>query len=255
MGSLLRLASATDKVGNALRLRDINTEETIARFTAALLDEDFQGAGHLAAFPTSATTGYPWVAKITGAAPPTVGIVANSPGGVAACALTAASQAQEALLYSGDQLNWDATKSATFETRLAMSVLPTGVAEAVFGLHSAWNAAGPDATAVYVDFQLLGSGLVNVRIKDGVTGVQSQSSGVTLAAGAFHNFRFDLVDPTNVIFAIDGVRVGGNLSTKLTFAATGTAAVLQPYFDVFKASGTDVATMQIDSVQLGANRS
>jgi hypothetical protein len=204
MGSGLRLASATDRVGNALRLRDINTEETIARFTAALLDEDFQGAGHLAAFPTSATTGYPWVAKLTGTA--TVGVIANFAGGAAACALNATSSAEEALLYSGDQLNWDATKSATFETRLAMSVLPTGIAEAVFGLRGPWNAV-PDSVATYVDFQLLGSGLINIRIKDGVTPLQSLSTGVTLTAGAFRNFRFDLVDMSNVIFAIDGVRV------------------------------------------------
>jgi hypothetical protein len=233
MGSSVRLASAMDKSDNMLREFDVTTQETITRATAALLDEDFTGAGHLAAFPTSSTTGYAWVSKITGAA--TVGVVSNFSGGAAQCALTSASAAQEALLYSGDQLNWDGSKSATFETRLAMSVLPTGIAEAVFGLRGPWNAA-PDSVATYVDFQMLGSGLVNVRIKDGVTGAQSQSTGITLAAGVFHNFRFDLVDPTNVIFAIDGVRVGGNLSTKLTFAATGAAAVLQPYFDVFKAS-------------------
>jgi hypothetical protein len=249
MGSNIRLAAAMDKSGNALREYDQISQETIARFTAALLDEDFAGAGHLAAFPTIATTGYPWVSKITGAA--TVGVVSNFSGGAAACALTSASAAQEALLYSGDQLNWDATKSATFESRLAVSVLPTDVAEVVFGLRAAWNAV-PDSVATYVDFQLLGSGLVNVRIKDGVSAAQSFSSGVTLAAGAFRNFRIDLVDMNNVLFAIDGVRVS---PPRMTFAATGAAAILQPYFSVYKASGTDVATMQIDSVQLGANRS
>jgi hypothetical protein len=168
--------------------------------------------------------------------------------------LNATSSAEEGLLYSGDQLNWDATKSATFESRLAASVLPTGIAEIVFGLRAAWNAI-PDSVATYVDFQLLGSGLVNVRIKDGVSSAQSFSSGVTLVAGAFHNFRFDLVDMTNVIFAIDGVRVGPLAPIKMTFAATGAAAILQPYFSVYKASGTDVGTIQIDSVQLGMNRS
>jgi hypothetical protein len=41
----------------------------------------------------------------------------------------------------------------------------------------------------------------------------------------------------------------------MSFAATGTAAILQPYFSVYKLSGTDVATMQVDSVQVGMNRS
>lgn len=254
MGSLVRLAPGMERDGNAQREFDSATQETIVRYAAALLDEDFLGAGHPTAFPTSATTGYPWVSKLTGAAPPTVGVLANISGGICACALTAASQAQEALLYSGDQLNWDATKSASFETRLAMSVLPTGVAEAVFGLRAAWNAV-PDSVATYIDFQLLGSGVVNARVKDGVTAAQTQLTGVTLVAAAFHNFRFDTSDPTNVLFYIDGVRVGGNLATKFTFAATGATAILQPYFDVFKTATTDVATMQIDSVQLGMNRS
>jgi hypothetical protein len=250
MGSSVRLASDMDRDGNARREYDVPSQETIVRYVAALLDEDFLGAGHLGAFPTTAVNGYPWVAKVTTG---TVGVVSNFGGGAAACALTAVTGGQEALLYSGDQLNWDATKSATFETRLAMSVLPTGIAEAVWGLRAAWNAV-PDSVATYVDFQMLGSGLVNVRIKDGVSSVQTFSTGVTLIAGAFHNFRFDLVDMTNVIFAIDGARVGPS-TTKMTFAATGASAILQPYFDVFKASGTDVATMQIDSVQLGMNRS
>jgi hypothetical protein len=203
MGSSVRLAAAMDKSGNAIREFDQTSQETIVRYTAALLDEDFQGAGHPTAFPTAATTGYPWVAKITGTA--TVGVIANFAGGAAACALNATSSAEEAFLYSGDQLNWDVTKSATFETRLAMNVLPTGIAEAVFGLRAAWNAV-PDSVATYIDFQLLGNGLVNIRIKDGVSAVQSFSSGVILAAGVFHNFRLDAVDPANVVFAVDGTR-------------------------------------------------
>jgi hypothetical protein len=160
MGSTIRLAPGMDKSGNALREFDQTSQETIVRYSAALLDEDFIGPGHATGTGIPAHTapavGYPWVSLVVGAAPPTVSVVANAPNGVVACALTAASQAQEALLYANDVLNWDASKSANFETRLAMSVLPTGVAEAVFGLHAAYNAAGPDATATYIDFQLLG---------------------------------------------------------------------------------------------------
>jgi hypothetical protein len=65
MGSSVRLASAMDRVGNVLRLYDVTSQETIVRPTAALLDEDFAGAGHPGAFPTSPTTGYAWVSKVT----------------------------------------------------------------------------------------------------------------------------------------------------------------------------------------------
>jgi hypothetical protein len=238
--------------GNAQREFDVATQETIARMAAAVLDEDFLGAGHPTAFPTTATTGYPWVAKIVGTTP-TVGIVANQAGGVVAIALTSGTT-QEAVLYAGDQLNWDMTKYASFETRLALSVLPTGVAELAWGFHSAY-VAGPDNTAQYLDFQVLGNGAVNVRIKDGVSAAQSFASGVTLVAGAFHNFRIDISNPANVVFYIDGKRVGPTPpSAAMTFAATGASAILQPYFVAFKGATADLGTMQVDMVQAGMNR-
>jgi hypothetical protein len=252
MSNPVKLAPGMDIDGNAQREFDVATQETIARNSAAQVDEDFLGAGHLAAFPTSPTIGYPWVAKIVGTTP-TVGIVANQPGGVAAVALTSGAT-QEAVLYAGDQLNWDMTKYASFEARLALSVLPTGVAELVWGFHSAY-VAGPDNTTQYLDFQVLGNGAVNVRIKDGVSSPQSFVSGVTLVAGVFHNFRIDVSSPANVVFYIDGKRVGpAPPLAPMTFAATGANAILQPYFVAFKGATADVGTMQIDMVQAGMNR-
>lgn len=256
MGSVIITRPRDDLAGNLQAFYDQATQETVARFSAAVLDEDFVGAGHPASFPTAAATGYPWICKIVGAAPPTVGAVANAPGGVVACALAATSEAEEAILYAGDQKNWDATRSATFETRLAFPVLPSAAnVEAVWGLHSAY-VAGPDNTAQYIDFQVLGSGAVNVRIKDGVSSPQSFATGVTLAAGVFHIFRFDATDPTNVQFFIDGAKVSPvPPAAFMTFAATGASAVLQPYFEVYKPSGTGLATLQIDTVQIAMNRS
>lgn len=254
MGSIIQLRPRTWVTGDLQAEFDNATSETITRIAAALLDEDFLGAGHLTSFPTSPTAGYPWVAKIVGAAPPTVGVVSNFGGGAAACTLAATSEAEEALLYAGDQLNWDPAKSLVWESRLALTVLPsTANVEAVWGVHSAY-VAGPDNTTTYIDFQVLGSGAVNCRIKDGVSSAQSVATGVTLVASAFHNFRFDCSDPTNVQFYIDGVKVSPAAPTApMTFAATG--AVMQPYFEVYKPSGTGLATMQIDSAQLGMNRS
>ncbi len=255
MGSLIQLRSRLDAIGNSLAEFDASTQETIQRYTAATFEDDFIGPSHAAGIPTVITLGYPWIQKIVGAAPPTVGVVANASGGIMQIALTAASQKQDADLYCGDVLNWDATKSATFETRLAMSVLPTTLVEVVFGLRSAWI-DGPDNATAYIDFQMLASGLVNCRALDGVTSAQSVSSGVTLVASAYHNFRFDAADPTNVGFYIDGVKVSPVPPTApITFAATGATAILQPYFSCYKASGTGVGTMLIDSVQCGVNRS
>jgi hypothetical protein len=168
MGTVITLRSRTDALGNMQSNFDLASQETVARYQAVMLDEDFVGAGHLASFPTSATSGYPWVAKIVGAAPPTVGIVANSSAGIAALTLAANSEKEDAVLYAGDQLTWDMTKSAIFEARIKLSVLPSAAAvEMVWGLQSAWM-DGPDNASYYAQFQCLANGAVNMRTKDGV---------------------------------------------------------------------------------------
>jgi hypothetical protein len=252
MSTSVFLRSSNDALGNSQRLFDLASGETITRATAALLDEDFTGAGQ-ATIPSNGApaTGYAWVKRIQKTSgSPTVAIVANSPGGVVQLALDATSEKQEASLYSNDQLNWDVTKTATFEARIAASVLPTGVVEMVWGFRSAWI-DGPDNFSDYLDFQMLGSGAVNCRSKDGIT-TPSTPSGITLVAGAFHNFRIDATDPTNVAWSIDNVQVN---VPRISFAATGAAAILQPYISVYKASGTGVGSLQVDSVQCGMNRS
>lgn len=237
---------------------DLVTQETIARNFAAIFEDDFIGPGHTTV-PTfgSPATGYPWVQKtVKTSGSPTVGIVSNAAGGIMQLAIASASELEEATLYGNDTLNWDMTKSAQFECRLAMSTLPSAAqVEAVLGFRSAWT-NGPDSFSQYIDFQMLGSGAVNCRIKDGVISPQSVASGITLVAGAFHNFRIDVSDPTNVCFYIDGARLSPNSpGPYMTFGATGASAILQPYFSVYKASGTGVGTMQIDMVQAAMNRS
>jgi hypothetical protein len=182
---------------------------------------------------------------------PSVAIVANSAAGIVQLALDATSEAQEATLYANDQLNWDMSKGATWEGRVAMSVLPSVAGdEAVFGLQSAW-VSGPDNASYYARFQMNGSGLVNMQTQDGIKTLTG-STGVTLAAGAFHIFRIDATDPTNVCFYIDGVRYSSD--NQFSFGASAPSSVLQPYNSVYKPSGVGVASMQIDMLQVAANR-
>lgn len=238
--------------GHLRRFYDQNTDETVARFQPCLVDEDFIGAGH-ASIPAfgSPTTGYPWVQKVVkSAGTPTVAVVANSAAGIVSLALDSTSEKQEATLYANDQKNWDVTKNLTTESRVAFSVLPGASVEMVFGLSSAWI-DGPDNAAQYVRFQALASGVVNMQSKDGTT-TTTVSTGVTLVAGAFHMFRIDCADPTNVRFFVDGTETSA--TGAFTFAATGASAILQPYFSVYKASGVGVGTMQIDVIQAASDR-
>jgi len=255
MGSILSLRSRNAATGDAQSEFDASTNETISRYTAVIIDEDFVGPSHAAAggIPTAATVGYPWIQKtVKTGGTPTVAALANAGGGIVRCALDATSEKQEATLYAADVLNWDMTKSAIFEARISNHVVPSAAAvEMVFGLHSAWI-DGPDNASFYADFQQLASGAVNFRTKDGVQTL-SNASGVVMAVDAFHIFRIDATDPTNIRFFIDGAEV--STSKQMSFAATGANAILQPYFSVYKASGVGVGTFDLDMVQIGMNRS
>ena len=190
------------------------------------------------------------IVKTTGT--PTVAVIANSAGGIVQAALDATNEIQEAALTANDQLNWSMTQGAIFEARVALSVLPGAGVETVFGLQSAWAAGGPDNASYYARFQATGSGAINIQTKDGVT-TKSYASGITFAAGAFHIVRIDASDVTNVIFSIDGVAV--STTGQMTFAATGAAAILQPYVSVSKAAATAaLGTTQVDMIQISANR-
>jgi hypothetical protein len=254
MGSTLSLRARTTATGDAQSEYDLATSETITRFTAAMLDEDFIGPGHTT-IPSagSPATGYPWVSKLVkSSGSPSVAMLANYSGGAVRLIVDATSEKQEATLYANDQLNWDMTKSAVWEARISNHVVPsTAALEIVFGLQSAWI-DGPDNASYYARFQQLANGVVNFQTKDGVNTL-SNASAVTMATDVFHNFRIDATDPTNVRFFIDGVEVSTH--GQMSFAATGANAVLQPYISIYKASGVGTADVDVDMIQIGMNRS
>jgi len=211
--------------------------------------EDFQGAGHTVTLPAmgSPAAGYPWVKKTQGT-PTGVAGVANGAGGQMSLALAATSEKEEATLTANDQLTWDTTKTIIYQSRLQLSVLPSGPGvEAVWGLSSAWI-DGPDNASFYIEFGCTGNGAVNMRVQDGVS-QRSVATGITLVAGVFHLFRIEM-DASNVVqFYIDGMGYSTSLAP-LTWGALGANALLQPYHSVYKPSGAGVATMLIDSIDL-----
>jgi hypothetical protein len=215
-------------------------------------DEEFLGGGKAGGtIPSSATAGSDWVKKIVGAAPPTVGGVANAGGGQVACALTSTSEKQDAALYWGDQKALDVTKNLVMEIRVQLSVLPSAAGvQAVWGLSSAWI-DGPDNAGQYLEFGATASGAILLRSQDGTT-QKSIASGITVLATDWHVYRIEAIDPTDIRFYIDGVQVSAN--NAVPFAATGSSAILQPYMSVYKPSGTGVATLTVDYFRSWQNR-
>jgi len=241
----------TRAVGGVQQFFDVVTGETVNVNQPIFFQEDFIGAGHTASIPTTPTVGDPWIQKIVGAAPPTVGAVANAAGGQIALTLTSASQKQDAVLYQGDALNFDVTKELMWEARVNLSVLPSAAGvQTVFGLSSAWI-DGPDNASYYLEFGATANGNIILRSQDGVT-QNAISSAITVIAGAWHIYRIDATDVTNIGFYIDNVRA--DTPGSIAFAATGANAILQSYQSVYKPSGTGVATTIVDKIDISANR-
>jgi hypothetical protein len=246
----IQLRSRTDAAGNPGSFYDASTFETTDEFHPVRMFEDFVGPGHVVPAAGSAVPGYAWVAKIVDTSgAPTVAVVSNGSAGVMAATLDATSEKQDAAIYAGDVLNWNATEGLVFEARIAMHVLPSAAAvQMVWGVSSAWI-DGPNNRTYYLEFEALASGLVNVRKKDGVA-TTSVSSGVTLVADAYHVFRIAVDSTPTATFYIDGANVG-----TAAWGATSGNSVLQPYMSAYKASGTGVGTLYVDRVMLAMNRS
>jgi hypothetical protein len=233
--------------GNQLQSFDVSTQEVVGIASPLYFDDDFIGGGHSAGVPAagSPTAGYPWVKKIVGAAPPTVALVSNGAGGLIACALTSASEKQDAALYWNDSLSLDVTKGLVWQCRAQLSVLPSAAGvQTVFGLSSAWI-DGPDNASFYIAFGATANGTIRMRSQDGVT-QNNIATGTTVLAADFHNYRIDCTDVNDIKFFIDGVQQ--NTPGQLRFTATGASAVLQSYASVYKPSGTGVATTTFDAI-------
>ncbi len=229
---------------------DSASGETILPLSAIFFEDDFIGAA-ANAFPTAATAGTAWGKKLVETAgTPVVGAIANGPGGQVKILLDATSEDQEAVLYFLDNLSIDTSKIGGFEVRFQTPEIPTGNVQAVIGLQSAY-VAGPDNNACYVRAGLRGNGAILAESYDGTTR-NSVATGTTISTTTeWHTFRADWSNPAAIQFWLDG----NNLEIgTLSYAPTGSLAVLQPYLSLYKASGTGVGELAIDYVRVFANR-
>ena len=246
-------------VGYRQRAFEDSNQETVNGGWELQFGDDFIGGGHTAGIPAygSPVAGYPWAKKLVGT-PTGVALVTNSIGGTVAVALASTSEAEEALLAWNDSLSFDVTKSGMVEYRAALSVLPTGVAGAGLGVASAWVSGGLLSYARYLAFGWSASGALLVQAYDGVQSVVSlaakQIGGSAITSDTNqHYFRIDWSNNADVVFYYDGNRV--NAVGSVTWTATaGANSNMQPVVDVFKASGTGVATITVDKIDIFNSR-
>lgn len=212
--------------------------------------DDFLGPGSLVIPATSSPeSGCDWTKTVVSANATAAG-VQDQAGGVIACALAANSEEEEAIVHWDNHRGIDVSKSAIFEARIKLSVLPTGNGEIVIGLAGDY-AKGPDNPTYSAFFTADGSGELFCECDDNATD-SSVTSGVTLTNADWAVLRIDFSDVTKVRYYVNGAEVAS--ASTIPYAATGANAILQPYIGVYKASGTGVGTVQVDYVRIWQKR-
>lgn len=195
----------------------------------------------------SRANGNPWTEDITGSAPPVISYVADGSGGILSCALTSGSEAQDATLHWDDNRHFDLDRGLIFQAYARATVLPTSNGTLHIAL-AGDHAAGLTNTTYNVGFTVLASGALSFNIDDNATQA-TVSTGLTLTVNQWYCFRIESLAKSNIRAYVDGVRVCG--STTFNYAGSaGANSTLQPFLGAYKASGTGVGTLQVDSVDL-----
>ena len=181
-----------------------------------------------------------------------VAVGADVANGVCSLALDADSNAQDAVLYFGDQRPFGVDQNLIFETRLTLSVLPTTGVCAVWGMVDDHN-LDKDTVGVSAWFRLDASGALDVESDDTTNDNDDKTTGLTLVAGTYYIFRIDYTDTADVKFYVDGTRVSSGVTFDMS-NMTAAEGHQQPYYSMDKASGTGVATMLIDYCRIWSDR-
>ena len=192
--------------------------------------------------PTSANIGFPVTAHLvkTSGSPAAAFLSAYAPGAIR-LTIDNTSEKQAAALYNADTLSLDTTVGFVMITKVRVPTLPASATSIGFGVTTAY-ADGLTGGGVYEMFKIDNGGTVEVLTYDGTTTGSLNTTGI-VKAGEWHTFTLDATANTGVVFSMDG----SALATVPVVAPSGTIAV-QPFFDVFKASGTTTGTLDVDSL-------
>lgn len=227
---------------------DTDSKEVVLPVAPIVISDDFLG-GNVAFTADSSEVVTFWAKRtVSGAgSPATVAKYADGLNGYVSCALTSASEVQEAALYFDDQRTFKAGQGLFLEARISLAVLPTATSEIFVGF---WGDTAAGGSNHRLDFHWSASGVVYCETDDNTTDSGDISSGVTLVANQWAILQIDASNASNVKFYINGNRV----CSSTTFAYTATTTYLQPYFGCYKPANAGVGTLAIDYVRVWSAR-
>ncbi|MFA5410085.1 MAG: hypothetical protein WC343_15025 [Bacilli bacterium] len=226
---------------------DAESYETLLTGYPVQFVEDFLGSAGGGPFDGSAIWNVVDVGDATGA------IVADSSNGQFLLHLAATEEAEDAVLYCGDNKTFDVGNGLIFEARVNMAVAPgTGVC-GVLGMCGDHN-LDKDSVTEAAWFRFDASLVCKVESDDTTNDNDDIATGHTAVAGTYDIYRIDFTDLTDVKFFINGSRVAAGTTFDMSNLTAGEQQ-MQPYFSLDKASGAALGDMNIDYVKIFSNRS
>jgi len=226
---------------------DKTTKETILPMFPVVFYDDFIGSAGGSVFDGTML----WAVVDVNDA--TEAIVADSSNGLFLLHLHVTSEDEDAVLYMGNNRNFDISKGLIWEARVNLENLPTLTAEAVWGVCGI-HALANDAILVSAWFKADGSGALLVETDDTTNDNDDTATGITMAAGTYYNFRIDFTDEEDVKFYVNDVRVAAATTFDMSNLA-GDEYKVQPYFDLDKTGDAGLGDLNIDYVRMFQDRS
>jgi hypothetical protein len=226
---------------------DDSTFETLQSTYPLQFYDDFNGEAGGSVFDGTSI----WNVVDVGAA--TEAIVADSSNGLFRLHLHVTGEAEDAILYHGDNRTFDVGNGLIFETKIDMATLPTLASRGVVGM---CGDTDPDKDAILESawFKWDGSGAILIETDDTTLENTDVATGVTSVAGTPNIFRIDFTTLANVKFFIDGVRVASGTTFNMSNLAAA-ELIQQPYFSFDKATpNAGLGDMDIDYVKILSNR-
>lgn len=242
---LASLGFDNKKTGGHIMVYDENGEAVFSTYPVQFI-EDFLGVA--GGGPFDGTTKWN-VVDVNSA---TEAITADSSNGVFRLALTADDEAQDAVLYHGDNKTFDVGNGLIFEARINVAVTPgTGVC-AVFGMAGDHN-LDKDTVTEAAWFRLQAAASILVETDDTTNNNDDKDTGLDITNGTYRIYRIDFTNLADVKFYVDGMRVLKDTQFDMS-NLSASEQQMQPYFSLDKASGTGLGTLDIDYVKIFSKR-
>lgn len=236
------------KADGVLEFFDDQSFETVRPMSAVFFEDDFLGYQFM-----DSESGAPgrWL-SVEVALNTAIAHVADQAGGVLGLILDADNNAEDAVIYWGDNRAIDVSKGAIFECRARLAVVPTLTAQVVLGMAGDHNLA-KDSVTESAWFKFDGSAAVLCESDDTTNDNDDVATGITVTTGEYRIFRIDFTDLSNVKFYVDGARVAAGTTFDMSNLA-GAELILQPYISLDKDADVGVGSLYVDYVKVWSRR-